>query len=115
MFHELAAVLVHGQRERDDARVEDGAEEVTRAGELPGLRRRGGVLPELEILVAGAVLVQDGVEGLVVSETKNPDAHDGEERGHDHRVEDLLPFEGQRESCEVHQDVEGQMQGHSIA
>ena len=109
---QLLAVLEHRQGERDDASVENAAEEVACAGEREGLGVR---LEELEVFGVGGVGVQAGAEGQVVAQSEEPDGEDGEGGGEEDGVQDAFPAWGQGERGEVGEDVEGELNGHGVA
>lgn len=74
---EVVAVVEHGKGERDNAGVEEGAEEVAGAWEREGV---GGFVrgEELEVAGFGGVGVEGVVEGVTVGEGEQVDAEDGE-------------------------------------
>lgn len=109
---ELAAVLEHGQGERHDARVEDGREDVPRAGKE---RRAGLAAPEAGVVCARLVGAQRGGEAGAVGERERPDDEHGEQRGREHRVQVALPGARRREGQPVAERRDGEVQRHGVA
>lgn len=111
---ELPAVLEHGQGERHDARVEDGREDVPRAGE----ERRAGLglaAPEAGVVCARLVGAQRGGEAGAVGERERPDDEHGEQRRREHRVQVALPGARRREGQPVAERRDGDVQRHRVA
>jgi len=110
---EVVAVVEHGKGERDNAGVEEGAEEVTGTWEREGV---GGFVrgEELEVAGFGGVGVEGVVEGVTVGEGEQVDAEDGEGGGDEDGVEE--PFVGCREGegGEVGEHVKGELEGHGV-